>query len=67
MCCDLCFLYPPWLFSWEKSLHIYQRLTDSHPTQKPASLTFMVPLHLGGQKPFSASKDFEIEVLKGAT
>lgn len=27
----------------------------------------MVPLQLGGQKPFSASKDLKIEVLRGAT
>lgn len=29
-------------------------------------MTSMVPLHLGGQKPFSASKPLKIEVLRGA-
>lgn len=69
--CDLCFLYPPWLCCREKSLHIYQWLTDSHPqTPWPRNQhpwPSLVPLHLGGQKPFSASKDSKIEVLKGAT
>lgn len=34
MNCYLCFLYPPWLCCREKSLHIYQGLTDSLP-RKP--------------------------------
>ena len=34
--------------------------------EKLTSMTLVVLLHLGGHKSFSASKDFKIEVLKGA-
>lgn len=72
-CYDLCFSLSTLAALLGEEVHIFLsgwRRDDwgagGPRPRNQTSMTSMVPLHLGGQKPFSASKLLKIEVLRGA-